>query len=242
MVKETPNVGYFLAEQAVRCYFDNEKHGGDMDLSSVTTSCCMEKFHIANAYMEIQREAINRAFVGMVLHSLPDEQQKFIRWRYRDSKSFISIGQQMDLPTNRLYKWNKRILSLIELFLFFSIPEDVIYHRMYLINLLHILDLRLVALDAHRDEIYAPLRSFLRLQRKRCRSLLDYMEDVAAKTSATVYEKLVSEKLKNPNESITDMASRVHYTQSCVNKHLGQYKEKAIGIVQSIKTAEEATA
>ena len=241
MVKETPNVGYFLAEQAVRDYFEKERYGG-MDFYSVTARCRTERFHIANAYMEIQREAINRAIVGMVLCSLPDEQQKFIYWRYRDLRSFISIGLQMDLPTNRLYNWNKRILSLIELFLFYAIPEDVIYHRMYLINLLHILDLRLAALDAHRGETYASLRSYLCLQRKRCRSLLDYMEDIAGEASETVYGTLVSEKLKNPNESITDIASRVHYTQSCVSKHLLQYKEKAIGIVQNIRTAEEATA
>lgn len=240
MVKETPNVGYYLAEQAVRDYFGKEKLGQEMDFYTVTAHCRTERFHIANAYMKIQREAINRAIVGMVLRSLPDKQQKFIRWRYLDLRSFISIGQQMDLPTNRLYGWNKRILSLIELFLFYSIPEDVIYHRMYLINLLHILDLRLVALDAHKEEIYESLRSFLRLQRKRCRRLLDYMEDVALETSETVYGKLVSEKLKYPNESITDIANRVHYTQSCVSKHLIQYKEKAIGIVQSIMAAEEA--
>ena len=238
MVKETPNVGYFLAEQAVRAYFDKKRPVENMDLHSVTMRCRMERIHIARAYMEIQRGEINRAIVGMVLGSLPDEQRKFIYRRYMDMRSFISIGQQMNLPTNRLYAWNRRILSLIELLLFFSIPEDAVYHRMYLINLLHILDLRLVALNAHKQEIYSPLQSFLVLQRKRCRKLLDYMEDISADASQTVYSQLVAEKLANPNESITNMAQRVHFTQSCVSRNLIQYKEKAIGIVQSIKKVE----
>ena len=235
MLKETPNIGYFLAEQAVWSYFRSERSDG-MDIHAVTMNCRMERVHIARAYIEIQRREINRAIVGMVIRELPEEQQVFIRRRYGEKKSFVAIAQQMVLPLNRLFAWNKRILSLIELLLFFSIPEDAIFHRMYVINLLHIIDLRLVAFAAHEREIYKPLYSFLRLQRKRCRKLLDYIEAVSSDSSQSLYSQLVTEKLANPNESITDMARRVHYTQSCVSKHLTQYKETAIGIVQSIKS------
>lgn len=237
MLKETPNIGYFLAEQAVWSYFRSERSDG-MDIHAVTMNCRMERLHIAHAYIEIQRMGIDRALVGMVIQELPEEQQIFLRHRYGAKKSFQAIALQMGLPLNRLFAWNKRILSLIELFLFFSIPEDAIWHRMYVINLLHIIDLRLVAFAAHEQEIYKPLYSFLSLQRKRYRHLLDYIEEVSADPSHSVYEQLVTERLKKPNESITDMARRVHFTQSCVSKHLIRYKERAIGIVQSITSLE----
>ena len=146
MNKQLPDIGIYLAEQALKEYYRPRRQ--IIQLEEVEEFCRQEaSLNLYRTYLRLQRQHIDRIVVGMVLANLAEDEQKFVQYHYRDNMGYYLITHKIPYSSTALGRINKRILTDIRTLLFYSLTADDIYHRAKDIKMLHILDSRIMALS-----------------------------------------------------------------------------------------------
>ena len=176
MNKQLPDIGIYLAEQALKEYYRPRRQ--IIQLEEIEEFCRQEaSLNLYRTYLRLQRQHIDRIVVGMVLANLAEDEQKFVQYHYRDNMGYYLITHKIPYSSTALGRINKRILTDIRTLLFYSLSADDIFHRAKVINMIHILDWRIMALSRKDLVVKTAWLQDLLEKRQRYRKLLDIMQD-----------------------------------------------------------------
>lgn len=226
MQKEIPDFGMFLAEQALRRRFENKSHWEK--IQDMTAFCKLEPHDskLYQYYLRFQRYTLDIMIVDTYLRSLPEEKQKYIRYRYEFGKSNVWIAMRLiHVNDATLIKWNKDILLDIKDLLFYSLNSSDVYNVMTVINMVHILDIRI---NTFIDEEIPVNESWLRrlIQRRtQYKAMLNIMLQSLALAEHDTYHNIVASKLKNTHMNTTELAALCGVSCGTVSKHLASYRD-----------------
>ena len=223
MNKQLPDIGIYLAEQALKEYYRPRRQ--IIQLEEVEEFCRQEaSLNLYRTYLRLQRQHIDRIVVGMVLANLAEDEQKFVQYHYRDNMGYYLITHKIPYSSTALGRINKRILTDIRTLLFYSLSADDIFHRAKVINMLHILDWRIMALSRKDLVVKTAWLQDLMEKRQRYRKLLDIMQDgdEIALLDA-LRNKVVATKLQHPNYNVSEISQISGISKPTVSRKLRQY-------------------
>ena len=97
MNKQLPDIGIYLAEQALKEYYRPRRQ--IIQLEEIEEFCRQEaSLNLYRTYLRLQRQHIDRIVVGMVLANLAEDEQKFVQYgRRRAEIRPVSLSGQYGL-------------------------------------------------------------------------------------------------------------------------------------------------
>lgn len=232
MYKDVPDFGLCIAEQALKRRFD---HGEKVPASvqNLLEYCKLEPHEskLYQYYLRFQRGIVDQMIVNTVLSNLPEEKKKFIHYKYELGKSNIWISSQaLHISEAMLIKWHKEILQNIKNLLFYSLTKADVYSVMKVINMIHILDVRINTFSDENIPVNEAWLRRLMQKRSQYKAMLNLMlESIRYASNDTekkdTYHYIVASKLKNSHLNGTELAQYCGVSCSTVTKHLTTYRE-----------------
>lgn len=235
MSEKLSDIGMYLAVQALKEYY--RPTGQIAELKAIETFCYSEaSLNLYRTYLRLQRQHIDRIVVGMVLETLDKDTQKFVKYHYRDNMKYYLITQKVPFSMTALARINKRILSDIYVLMFYSLSTENLFYCTKVINMIYILDLRIMALSRENLTVKkAWLRNLIK-KRKKYRNLLNIMQscmDVPekeqeipiheGKSLGALRNAVVAAKLQHPTYNINEIAQLSGTSTPTVSRKLRQY-------------------
>lgn len=244
MNKQLPDIGIYLAEQALKEYYRPRRQ--IIQLEEIEEFCRQEaSLNLYRTYLRLQRQHIDRIVVGMVLANLAEDEQKFVQYHYRDNMGYYLITHKIPYSSTALGRINKRILTDIRTLLFYSLSADDIFHRAKVINMLHILDWRIMALSRKDLVVKTAWLQNLMEKRQRYRKLLDIMQDCLDIPEEeqdrqdgdeialldALRNKVVATKLQHPNYNVSEISQISGISKPTFSRKLRQYMVAAYAYI-----------
>ena len=200
-----PNVGKFLAAQAIRNAF--AENAMPVCLEELEALCASEtRPRLLAAYLRWQRALIDRILVHALLDDLPAIERDFVHYRYRLGRSMQWLNMNLPVSERNLYFMNDRILLRLETLLFYEATLADAFSPKVILNLLRVIDARL-AVFSLRVDLPADLGWLerLTLARHRCRALLTLMETYLVPDDATPAHRIIRQKLHTPHATADEL-------------------------------------
>lgn len=232
MHKDRPELGLFLAEQALKAKYQDS--AAEIKERAEIKEYCLENLSSANAkkfYLRLQKMEINRIIVDTILKELPAEKRAFVELKYKNNETFVNISMRLNVSMAQLNIWNKAILNEIKNFLFYTLTEKDIFSRIKIINMIHIIDIRVEFFEKHRSEGSDTNLNFVNERwlnslialRSKYRQLLITLDNCMAKKSETIGNHIIATKLEHPIENPSELAARCHISVTAVSRYLKQF-------------------
>lgn len=230
MNKQYPDLGFYLAEQAIKEYYRPQRDW--LERQEVAEFCRRHKsLALYRTFLKLQRESIDRMVVEIILRTLPEDERQFFEYRYRDKQQLVWISSHLPISPPQLNRINRQVLDEIRTMLFYSLSPNDIFQRGKVINMLHIIDLRLAALSRKGVPVNPDFLADLLMKRKNCRSLLDimheYLNTAESEADDPAKNRIVSLKLTYPLYNVTEISQLSGFSKSSVSRKLRQYMNLA---------------
>ena len=240
MNKHLPDIGTFLAEQALKEYYRPRRQ--IVQLEEIEEFCRKESsINLYKTFLRLQRQHIDRIVVGMVVSNLSADEQKFVQYHYRDNMGYYLITHKIPYSSTALGRINRRILSDIRTLLFYSLSADDIFQQPKVINMINILDWRIMALSHNGLAVKKEWLKKLMDKRQKYRDLLDIMQNCLDIPEGTqdlrnadeahlldaLRNKVVATKLKYPNYNVSEISQISGISKPTVSRKLRQYMAAA---------------
>ena len=236
--KEVPDFGLCIAEQALRRRFEiasknTSAASTKYSLQELLAFCKLEphESNLYQYYLRLQRGLVDLMVVDTVLSNLPEDRQKFIHYKYELGKSNVWISTQaLYINEATLIKWNREILLNIKNLLFYSLTIADVYSVMKVINMIHILDVRINTFNDEKIPVDESWLHNLIQKRSQYKAMLNIMlESIRLASQDTdkkdTYNYIVAAKLKNSHLNGTELAQYCGVSCSTVTKHLSTYRQ-----------------
>ena len=223
------NISYFLAESTIKDYFsyNEESKRQDEDLLAY----CQEKFppmfSLKFAY-RVQRRKINHIIVRAVLASLPPLNRDVIVRRYKLREIGTKIAMDLKLSITRITLIDRAVQENLNYLLQYRLTSRDLYSRIKVVNMIHVIDLRLAFLEQHPELLPDVSRDWiesLNICREKYRLLYSAMEEIIQKADVSIMANIVSARLRNPLLTSKELSAICHVSQNGVNRYLRRYEE-----------------
>lgn len=230
MHKTHPDVYLFLAEEALRHKFlDTEliiKNRNEMK------DFCRENFdniNLQKCFLRLQRIDLDRIIIDMVLNELSYEKRKFILGKYKRNEKFIYLSMELNTSVAQLHCWDREILNEVESLMFYKLTPKDIFIRRRIINMIHILDMRINIFEKNNQLFHFVDRAWLDglyARRKKYSKLLQIINDCVTNRKENIYNDVVATKIEFPLDNITELSKRCHVSSGGVSRHLKTFMQK----------------
>ena len=175
-------------------------------------------------YLKIQRMFINRILVDIYLLELPEEKRKFLYYFYGQQQNYGWISDKLAICPTKIFIMHREIVRDIYNLYFFRLSSaDDIFHRLRIINMLHIIDMRLQSFDMAGEFVNSLVLD--RLKKLRCayRKLLDQINTTVV--SSSIEGECIKEKITNSDSSLKSIADKIFYSKSSVCRVINNYQK-----------------
>ena len=218
---------YSLAEMAIKDYFSQTEDMKREEEEIITYA--LEKYSPIHSYRvayRLQRRHINHIVVSSVLSDLPQLHREVIIRKYKKREMSNKIAMELNISINKITSIERSAQKNINNMLKYTMTEQDIYSRSKVVNMVHILDIRLSFLEDHPEIMPYVNKDWLislRICREKYRRLYSAMEDVFLKASTSLHFSIIAERLKDPTLTSKDLSSICHVPQNGINRHLRTY-------------------
>jgi len=230
MNKDRPELGAYLAEQALKAkYRDTKKEAAER---AELIEFCKQNISTKNAkkfYLRLQKLEINRIIVDTVLKELSPEKKMFVELKYKKNETMVNIAFRLNISVSRLDVWNKNILHEIKNFMFYTLTEKDVFSKTKIINMIHVIDMRVEFFEEHinknQSAEFVNLRwlESLIILRDKYRQLLMILNDYTAKKNESVENHIIAMKIENPIENTSEIATRCHISIPTASRYLKHF-------------------
>ncbi len=223
------NLGYFLAEQAIKDFFaqTNEIKQQEEEMMDFCQKNYPPIFYQRVAY-RLQRRDINHIIVNAVLSSLPELHREIIIRKYKKHEMSTKIAMELNMSISRITNIERAVQDNINHMLLYTLTVKDVYSRVKVVNMIHILDIRLSFLQEHPAILPDVSRDWvksLEICREKYRLLYSAMEDIILKADSSLHCNIIAEKLRDPSLSSKDLSAICHVSQNGINRHLRTYQD-----------------
>lgn len=190
---------------------------------------CMENLNKPNflkIFLRIQKMDLNRIIVDTVLQDLSEEKRSFILRKYKKNEMLVHISMELNVSVSQLNKWDKEILGDICGLMFYSLSESDVFFRRKVINMIHVLDLRIQTIEglpAFKQVVDPRWYESLLIYREKYTRLLCAINNCMTHRKESIYNDVVAERIENPLFDCEHIANRCHVSIAAVSRHLKNF-------------------
>jgi len=230
------NLGAYLAETALKHRFCDSKEF--LQEQEKLKDLCLKNMSIMNMqrlYLRLQKMDMNRIIVNTVLQDLSEEKREFVIKKYRHSDRMQNISLALNVSLAQLNIWDRSILAEISRLMFYNLTSHDVFARRKIINLLYVLDLRLLFFEEYPSTKKIVDRNWLRAidtYRDRYQILLDKIEDCINQRGKSVYYDVIATKIEYPLDNIMELSSKCYVSIGSVSRHLKRFQNSVAEFVQ----------
>lgn len=227
--KIKPELTLYLAEEALKNKF-SEIHVSVKEVAKLQKNCrdYMSENNLRKIYMRIMKKEITRMMVDAVYESLTAEEQEFLQMKYQKKKQMVAISLELNISVAQLHIRQHIILEKISDFLLYRLREEDVFERKKIVSMVRVLAGMLefvVKYDLERKFIMSEWVEATTEKLDKYFELLREIENFANNDGETLREKIIFEKLKNPQEKIEILSERCNADKSVVSRHLKNFEE-----------------
>ena len=224
------NIGCFLAEQAIKdCFAQTEAIKKQEDeLMAYCREQYQPMFYQRLAY-RLQRRHINHLIVNAVLADLPPIQREVIVRKYKKQEMGIKIAMNLNMSISRMITIDRAVQENVDHMLRDMLTVRDVYSRIKVVNMIHVLDLRLGFLDQHPEitpDVNRDWLVSLHLCRKKYRLLYSAMQEIIQNAETTLHCNIIAARLYDPSLTSKALSAICHVSQNGINRHLRTYEEE----------------
>lgn len=227
--KIKPELTLYLAEEALKNKF-SEIHVSVKEVAKLQKNCrdYMSENNLRKIYMRIMKKEITRMMVDAVYESLTAEEQEFLQMKYQKKKQMVAISLELNISVAQLHIRQHIILEKISDFLLYRLRKEDVFERKKIVSMVQVLAEMLefaVKYDPERKFIMSEWVEATTEKLDKYFELLREIENFANNDGGTLHEKIIFEKLKNPQEKIEILSERCNADKSVVSRHLKNFEE-----------------
>lgn len=178
----------------------------------------------------LQRRHIDCIVVDSVLADLLPTFRQVIHFKYAKKMQITKISMECGLSVVRIVALDHDVREEIRNMLLYKLTPKNLYSRSKLVNMLHILDLRLCFLEQFPEFASLVSRDWIRaleICRERYRNLYTMIEEIIRKQDIDWHCNIIATKLKYPNCTLKELSSMCHVSQSGICRHLQTFENEA---------------
>ncbi len=222
---------YALGDALLKSYF-NRSASQVNDMEEMLDYCRENYAPIYAQKLEyrLQRHEINNIIVDSVLCELPEEHRLIFVKKYKNHEMAQKIALDLSTSIARISSVERAVQANIVSMMLYVLTTADLYSRLKVVNMIHILDLRLSYLE------YAPefaktcvnpvWAKSLHQCREKYRNLYSAMEDIILRSGKnSLHCDIIAEKLKQPNLTSKELSALCHVSQNGINRHLRRYED-----------------
>lgn len=238
MQNQKPRLTQKIAEKLL-CDFFNESSSRKQEISQLKLflqdiSC--EDNEVREYLFRILRHEANHVMIDTVLHSLPEEKQRYIKLKYASNKQYNVMGLSMELCVSyqQLGKWSQTILDDIYHATHFHLfPKDV-YFRKKLINMLEVLAgfvATIQELDSNHTLVGKNQYTLYAYRYNQYRKILESLDSCMAHPEKNLQNQIVATVAMQPYAPRDEIASLCGCKTSTVSRYLHIYEQKLLPLL-----------
>ena len=223
------NFSYFLAEQAIKEFFAQTEETKRQE--DELMAYCREKYpsvFYQRFSCRVQRRNIDHLIVKSVLTALPQDQCDVIVRKYKKREMITKIAIELNISISRIMAVERAVQENINNMLMYVLTVRDVYSCVKVLNMLHILDMRLSFLDenpAIMPDVSRNWLASLHICRKKYRLLYSAMQDIIQNADTSLHCNIIAERLHNPFLTSKDLSAICHVSQNGINRHLRTYED-----------------
>ena len=178
----------------------------------------------------LQRRHIDCIVVDSVLADLLPTFRQVIYLKYAKKLQMTKISLDCGLSVVRIVALDHDVREEIRDMLMYKLTSKNLYSRAKLVNMLHILDLRLCFLEQYPEFTSVVSRDWIRaleMCRERYRNLYTMIEEIIRNKDNDWHCNIIATKLQNPNCTLKELSAMCHVSQSGICRHLQTFETEA---------------
>ena len=146
------NCGYFMAEQAIKDFFaQTEEAKREEDELLEYCRVNYPPIFSQRVAFRLQRRHINHIVVNSALVDLPQHRREVLVRKYRKREMITKIAMELNMSVSRVLSIERAAQDNISHMLLYMLTVRDVYSRVKVVNMIHILDLRLSFLEEHPE-------------------------------------------------------------------------------------------
>ena len=227
--KEKPIFDYYIAEQALREYYDYYKYDKERSLeqmSELAKAANEDEENLKRIYLRLGRLLCDHRLIGSYLASLSDLERNFLLYRYGKNEKYHWISQKLYVSISSLCSWNNKFLSELSQILSYNLNDKDVFCYLKVINVVRNLDMRINMLLLSQITIDKKFLYYLDNKRKNYRQLMKEQHKILTSSKDSLYNKIIAEKLVNSNDSVKTLCKKFQKTDNVIAWHLRNYENK----------------
>lgn len=227
--KDKPEFDSFIAEQALRSYFDYYKNDNERSLDQIskfTASMDKEAENLKKINLRTGRILADYRLIGSYLISLSDRERKFLEYRYGKNEKYIWISQKLFVSLSSLCDWNNKFLSDLSQLLSYSLNDKDVFCYLKVINVVRNLDYRINMLLLSQIPVDQNFLCYLDSKRQKYRKLMQEQNEILKTSKDSLHNMIIAEKLLHHNDSIKMICKKLKQSGNIVSWHLRKYENE----------------
>lgn len=227
--KEKPVLDLYIAEQALKEYYDYYKYDKERSLeqmSELAGAANDDEENLKRIYLRLGRLISDHRLIGCYLASLSEIERNFLFYRYCKKEKYLWISQKLYVSISSLCCWNNKFLYELSQILSYSLNDKDIFCYPKVINVVHILDMRINMMLLSQISVDQDFLYYLATKRKKYRQLMKEQRKILESSKESLYNKIVAEKLINNNDSIKTLCEKFKKSDNVIAWHLRNYENK----------------
>lgn len=227
--KEKPELTLYLAEEALKRKYEAEqlKLEEIVELQKEWLNYLSET-NMKKIYARMMKLEIMSQMVDAVYKSLTTEEQEFVRMKYQEKKQIVAISLALNVSPAQLNIRQHKILEKVSSFLLYQLREEDIFQRAKIASMVKALARMLEftdRYDPHREFIAATWWEAMVLKLDKYYDLLQEVDKIVKEKENTPREKIIFEKMKNPNVKVEVLAESCNVDKSVVSRCLKNFAD-----------------
>ena len=227
--KVKPELTLYLAEEALKEKF-SESHVSMQEITELQKNCrdYMSAKNLRKIYMRLMTKELRKMQVEAVYETLTEEEQEFLQMKYQKQKQMVAISLELNISVSQLHIRQHMILEKVSDFLLCRLREEDIFEKEKIVSMVKILARMLefaIKYDPEREFIVTEWVEARIEKLDKYYELLRTIESFTENPKNSLHEKIIMEKLKNPQEKIEILSERCNADKSIVSRHLKSFAE-----------------
>lgn len=227
--KENPTFDLYIAEQALRNYYNYYKPNSDRLLDKITTVSSLanaKEENLKRIYLRAGRILSDYRLIGGYIVSLSEAEQKFLYFRYGRNENYCWISERLYVSISSLCVWNSKFLKELSHILSYQLTLKDVFSCLRVINVVHSLDYRINMLLSNKAMVDQVFLDYLAIKRKNYRTLMYKQNEILQSPTISLHNEIISTKLLHNNESTKILCEMLHQTRNTIGWHLRKYENE----------------
>ncbi len=227
--KEKPCFDLYVAEQALRNYYDYyicSKERFLEQMSELARTADSDEENLKRVYLRFGRTLTDYRLIGSYLASLSERERNFLFYRYCKNEKYYWISQKLYVSISSLCSWNNKFLSDLSQILAYNLNEKDVFCYVKVMNVVCSLDVRINMLLLSQIDVDQDLLCYLDTKRTNYRKLMREQNKILCSSKKNLHYQIISEKLLHHTDSVKSLCQKVQQSDNVVGWHLRKYENK----------------